>query len=478
MTIKVYSGFSKLKNSTKQPTGGTDVSAVLKAPCGILNPVFEISSGYSGVNYVYVASWSRYYFVTECEYITNDIIRLHCAVDVLASYKSSIGSYTAFVSRAASSYDTDLHDDAISQEQEYVQETEGARTTLTASVVKTGAYIVRTVGYSGVTSFIATEAELYQLLKYAFDQTNWDPNSGTWYNFFGDTMAAAYCNPFQYIVDVRWIALTDTQVTNLIGRPVRRVYLGYFDTGLDLPKIDPISSYYPTSLEWQDVSIAVPAAYYNDFRDYDASWVSYELNVPGCGTHPIDPIAVKSGISMLYGVDVMTGDVIAEVYQGTADPARTLLYKTSGSIGVPIQIGQVSAEGTAQLSLMQPIKSGGGLAKVVGSQINRGVSEMIGGTVGSLSAVVSAVTGDKVNMIGSIGARGCAQLDCDAYITKRLLKSKDLQTTTYGRPLCQNTQLSSLSGFVLCNNAAVSISGLDSERDAVNGYLNSGFYYE
>ncbi len=478
MTIRGFVGFSKRKNSTKQPTGGTDIAAVLKAPCGIMNPVFELAASHADISYIEVPGWGRYYFVTEIEYVTNAVIRLHCAVDVLASFKSAIGSYTAFVARAASSYDTDLHDDAISQEQVYVQEAEGARKTLTASVVKTGAYIVRTVGYSGVTSFIATETQLYQLLQYAFNQTNWDPNSGTWYNFFGDTMAAAYCNPFQYIVDVRWIALTDSQVTSLGGRPVRRVYLGYFDTGLDLHKIDPISAYYPTSLEWQDVSIDVPSAYYSDFRDYDASWVSYELNVPGCGTHPIDPIAIKSGISMLYGVDVMTGDVIAEVYQGTADPGRTLLYKTSGSIGVPIQIGQVSAEGTAQLSLMQPIKSGIGLSKVVGSQINRGVSEMIGGTVGSLSAVVSAVTGDKVNMIGSIGARGCAQLDCDAYITKRLLKSKDLQTTTYGRPLCQNTQISSLSGFVLCDNAALSISGMDAERDAVNGYLNSGFYYE
>lgn len=473
MNVKYWSGFSKRKNSTKIPTGGTTATVALKDDTSIMNPTIDSASIPVSANYFYISDFGRYYFVKNVTKVgaTRNLFELE--EDVLATYKTSIGSYSAFVSRSASYYDTNLHDSAISQSQEYVQDAEGTRTTLTASSVKQGAYIVRTVGYSGVSSFIATEAELYQLLKYAFDQNNWG-SGGTWTSFFGDKIAAAYCNPFQFIVDVRWIGLTDTQITSLTGRPSRRVYLGYFDTGLDLHKVDPISSFYPTSLEWQDLSVAVPAAYYNDFRDYDPSWASYEINVPGCGVHPLDPIAIRNGVSIIYGIDSLTGDVIAEVYSGTSDPGRTLLFKATGSVGVSIQIGQVSSQGSAQATLMNPFKSVGDIGRVLASDINRGVAEL----TGKGSAVVSALTGDKVTTIGSVGSRGSTQLDCDVFITKRLLESKDLQTATAGRPLYQNVTISGLSGFVQCDGASLDIAGFTSEKDAVNGYLNSGFYYE
>lgn len=474
MNVTYWTGFSKKKNSTKQPSTGTTVTGVyLKEDTTITNPSLDLVGVPATANYFYISDFGRYYFVQNATKVAADRNLFELEEDVLATYKTNIGSYTAFVSRAASSYDINMHDAAVSQSQEYAQETEGARTALTASTVKQGAYIVRTVGYSGVTSFIATEAELYQLLQYAFDQANWG-SSGSWTNFFGDKIAAAYCNPFQFIVDVRWIGLTDTQISSLGGRPSRRVYLGYFDTGLDLHKVDPISAYYPTSLEWQDVSVAVPGAYYNDFRDYDPSWVSYEINVPACGIHPLDPIAIKNGVSIVYGVDSLTGDVIAEVYSGTADPSRTLLFKATGSVGVSIQIGQVSAQGSAQATLLNPFKSVGDVGRVLASDINRGIAEL----GGKGSAIVSALTGDKITTIGSVGSRGSAQLDSDVFITKRLLKAKDFQTTTAGRPLCQNTTISSLSGYVQCDGASLDIPGFSQEKDAVNGYLNGGFYYE
>ena len=47
-----------------------------------------------------------------------------------------------------------------------------------------------------------------------------------------------------------------------------------------------------------------------------------------------------------------------------------------------------------------------------------------------------------------------------------------------GRPLCQTLQLSSLSGYIQCEGASVSGSMTDHERDEINAFLNSGFYYE
>ena len=44
MNIKVWSNFSKRKNSTKQPTGGSTITVTLKDQCSILSPVFILST--------------------------------------------------------------------------------------------------------------------------------------------------------------------------------------------------------------------------------------------------------------------------------------------------------------------------------------------------------------------------------------------------------------------------------------------------
>ena len=45
-------------------------------------------------------------------------------------------------------------------------------------------------------------------------------------------------------------------------------------------------------------------------------------------------------------------------------------------------------------------------------------------------------------------------------------------------PYYEVANIGSLSGYVKCYDASVSIPGDGEEQDVVNGYLNSGFYYE
>lgn len=56
--------------------------------------------------------------------------------------------------------------------------------------------------------------------------------------------------------------------------------------------------------------------------------------------------------------------------------------------------------------------------------------------------------------------------------------SKDIPTTVMGRPCYKNVKINTLTGFVKCAGASVPINGLASDRDRINAYLNSGFYYE
>ena len=119
MVINLYA-FSKKKNSTAQPTGtGTTLSSVqLKDETSLINPVIIINPATTGMpnpfvpgyfNYAYIASFSRYYFITDTRWI-NGLWELYLTVDVLASFKTGIGTLSEYVVRSASAYDGSISD--------------------------------------------------------------------------------------------------------------------------------------------------------------------------------------------------------------------------------------------------------------------------------------------------------------------------------------------------------------------------------
>ena len=61
MNIKIWTSFIKRTNSTKQPTGGTDKTVVLKRDCTIDAPSFILNEPVS--NITYVQAFGNYYFV-------------------------------------------------------------------------------------------------------------------------------------------------------------------------------------------------------------------------------------------------------------------------------------------------------------------------------------------------------------------------------------------------------------------------------
>ena len=64
MTGTLYT-VSKKPNSTARPGGtGTPVSFVLKGACSVQAPVFTMKERPAG-NYLYVPSFSRYYWITD-----------------------------------------------------------------------------------------------------------------------------------------------------------------------------------------------------------------------------------------------------------------------------------------------------------------------------------------------------------------------------------------------------------------------------
>ena len=115
MTVKFWA-FAKRLNSTAQPTASaayTFDALSLKAESGVLTPVLEIFQSQlwnpSSYNYAQIVEYGRYYFVTEWTWVLGHWeCQLEC--DVLATWKTDIGSSTMYVVRAASEYDAGIVD--------------------------------------------------------------------------------------------------------------------------------------------------------------------------------------------------------------------------------------------------------------------------------------------------------------------------------------------------------------------------------
>ena len=57
-----------------------------------------------------VVTTTRYYFISNVTYLTNDLVQIDCTEDCLATYKSAISNTTQYVLRAAGSYDGTIPD--------------------------------------------------------------------------------------------------------------------------------------------------------------------------------------------------------------------------------------------------------------------------------------------------------------------------------------------------------------------------------
>ena len=109
MQINFYT-FAKKINSTKQPTGnGTQLDCNIKAPSSIINPVLEITTSPISFNYCYIPAFSRYYYINDITF-DRGLWVISCSVDVLASYKTTIGNSSCYVTRSSQNFDGDIMD--------------------------------------------------------------------------------------------------------------------------------------------------------------------------------------------------------------------------------------------------------------------------------------------------------------------------------------------------------------------------------
>lgn len=113
MTINFYTNQSEKNRLDKTLVSAFDLNGELKEDCSIIDPVIKVVANVStmaSVNYMYIPSFGRYYFINNVISINNDICEVHAHVDVLTTYKDEIRAQNAIVARQEKKWNLYLDD--------------------------------------------------------------------------------------------------------------------------------------------------------------------------------------------------------------------------------------------------------------------------------------------------------------------------------------------------------------------------------
>lgn len=191
------------------------------------------------------------------------------------------------------------------------------------------------------------------------------------------------------------------------------------------------------------------------------------------------------------GIALATGglqDSLKDLKNGLIDGVKDLFSGKSSNY-VPYENRTVSGLGGGvaanipntfgnSLHLTNEIISGlqRGLTAANGVSNETSLLDTLKGIAGDIGSAALAAAG-TCSSAGSSG--GFAALSELLYIQWYFSMIVPSDPTHYGYPLCQNKQIKTLSGFVLCQNAdSFSASCTPKERQAVLAFMEAGFYYE
>lgn len=469
MTVYFYT-FSKRVNSTKQPTGGTTYTCVIKDGSGVVRP--RIALQWSGTgspaafNYAYIADFGRYYFIDEWTFVDRQwIASMHS--DVLASAKSQIGSATKYVLRAASTYDPNVVDRMYPPIMPCRTQTHLVTGIAWATSFDYGRFVVGITGQgntfnAGGTGFVVlTGSQLQDIIDKCFTETNntWSNapvpiDVETAINQFGENFFKSVQQPSQFISSVVWLPFTPTTTGTVT------VHLGNVNTGI-------VGGALSNPIHTDNFSCSLP---FNDNGAdpwmYLSPFARYTLHIPPFPDLELDAAQIynKTVQGSIY-VDVTNG--VAHMEVGTSG---VMLASLGACLGIPIQLAGSTVD------YFSAVKStAAGIGGVVGSLLSGNIAGAISGGVSAVGDVYEAMQ-PKATQGGYSGGLGA--IKASKHIVRTLFTVPTKDDTDKGRPLCDNVQLSSLSGFIMCDDGEIAAPLSAGELADINNYLTRGFFYE
>ena len=460
MKLRYWTDYSKRKNSTKQANllTGTEIDINLLDASSIINPIFQTKTVPDNANYFYIADFNRYYFVDVVTKISKDITEFKLEVDVMASFKSSIGSATAMILRSTTGYNVWIPDEEVyvSTEKNVIQTVDDVSVGFADG---TGCYLLTVINEDGCATGFACQyftdaAGLSNLANQLMNSS-----------FVQDVMKYS-SDVSAGIVSLKWmpIDLPTSGFVTLSNYKVSNLQLsaaGYKITG---------GAYFLDGA----TTIAIPWRTDKDYREA-SPYTAAKLLIPMYGLVELNTsdLVGATNLYIQYKVDRSTGDVVVIINK---DSAGQVLQTIEFNVAVEVPVATMTRDIGGAVSSI----SGG-----VNSAIGIAAGNYIGGAAGLISAAAGfalSANGRSVSLKGSLQGKAVQaygdKFMLFLYVPHTLDPTNANFIATKGRPCQYVDTISNHSGFIRCASASVDMAGSALEKDRVNEYLNAGFYYE
>lgn len=465
MKVKFYT-FTKKYNSTAQPSGGTDYDCVLKTSSSVINPTIELQLGLasnpSAFNYCYIADYGRYYWIREWTFSSHLWIA-SCDVDVLATWKTYIGSTSMYVYRSSTTYDGKILDTKY-------------RTTSDITISKVditpvgkrfsdGYFVVGVYGDNSNNTTMAyysiRATNFGTFLNEIFTKGLGDSNWGT---SIVKGLRNAVFDISSYIKSCKWFPLDPGQLTtsptiqvggltiNCTNAKVVDSTLGYsFSYGavIRIPKHPQVGT----------------RGTYCNLSPYSR----YKLVLLPFGVFELDTTLLCNYPYLSYVIDVdgVSGMGALSIYVCTdnlGSNAQLVLTKTCNyGVDIPISVSQTNVP-----SIMSSL-AGLGISAKHGNKFSAGAS--------AIASVADLLTPNQDAISDSMGS-----LIGINYAHNRLVGTfyplVDEDINSNGRPLCKVKTPSAIAGYIEGESQEFSAPATITEMEEVKRFIDNGFYYE
>lgn len=466
--INIYLfNFSKKDNSTARPSeaSGTRLRCAVKTGSSIVSPVVEISvEDLPGYNYAYIPNFNRWYYITNITY-ERGVWILSLACDVLASYKTEIGATSMYFERASAGQNVNLKDamfpvTGASSVTETVLEYGNLMSFGSGNICVT---VLSQAAAAGLSTYVFTSAAQFYNFCDALMATGTDSSESVW-DSVTESIKITTFEPLRYIGNVLWfphaIDHSNTAITSL--------KLGNFTaTGFTCYRLATNAS--PTKIHYTPTVPKHPQASSRGKWVNLAPCTEYELQLPPFGTISLDTTALMDASSIDISIlpDALTGAARCIVTSSTGASLADL----AGQWGVPIQLASM-VNMNYGAAITSAISAGMGTAAAI-----------LGDIPGAISGAVSTVKGIGDMVKGSVSTSGSTGSIID-HQTNKVLYSRfftvaDDDNANTGRPYCAMTTPATLTGYMVAQKGLVqSAQATRPELDAVNAYMEGGFYFE
>ena len=503
MNITFYQ-FSKRTNSTKiVNVSGTTLNCELKDATSIFNPglvIRAVPAGWNPIwNYAYIPAFDRYYFINNWTWL-NGVWGCSLVCDVLASFKSEIGSLTEYVMRSSYESDGKITDTA------YIAKAE-ARTNMIllpeffVRSMTAGFYIIGIIGkestatQGAITYYQMTPDEMARLRAYLLSDTFLqDQGLVNLADFVPADATKVIYNPYQYIVSCMYFPLAASAIPASFKDSVNHIDFGWWNTGTGFSAYR-LKANVPYYQHGESIAITnhpqIARGDYMNHSPYTSRVLRMspfsEVQLPDSYFDTGDKLYIELQVDFITGI----GNLIIQAGKASNE-TRMLITRLTEKIGIDIQLAQVGTDYLASRTVTLQDRLG------LIDDMSSVISDV---DASSLPSLAASSFQSGFNMAGTIDTYGVTHMSNylraaapqlltggsngtlitfaqNNYLCETFYMCVDEDIGQLGRPLCQIRTLSAIPGFIMVRNPDVSIACFEVERSAITQFLLSGFFYE